>query len=99
MAPNVETDMTNLAALADRYADLKAQIDALTAQIDVLKAEIKATGMAEIIGSTATVKMTLGERTSVDSKAVAKLLPPDVLASVSKTTQYEMIRVAWNRPC
>ena len=89
--------MSNTASIADRYADLKDQIDALTAQLDAVKAEIKATGMAEIVGSIATVKVSLAERTSVDAKAVAKILSAEQMASVSKTSQYEVIRFAWNR--
>lgn len=89
--------MTNLNTLADRYADLKDQIDALTAQLDAVKSEIKATGMAEIVGTVATVKVSLAERTTVDAKAVAKILSPAQMASVSKTSQYEIIRCAWNR--
>lgn len=89
--------MTNINTLADRYADLKDQIDALTAQLDAVKADIKATGMAEIVGSIATVKVSLAERTTVDSKAVAKLLSAEQFKAVSKTSQYEVIRCAWNR--
>ena len=39
--------MTNL---ADRYAALKAEIDGLTRLLDEVKTEIKATGVAEIVG-------------------------------------------------
>jgi hypothetical protein len=43
--------MTNLTALADRYADIKAEIEGLTRLLDEVKSEIKAAGREEIVGT------------------------------------------------
>jgi hypothetical protein len=79
--------------LADRYSDLKAQIEALTLQLDAVKKEIKATGVEQIIGDRAIVTVGLSERTTLDSKLAKALLTPEQVTACSKTALIETIYV------
>lgn len=88
--------MTNLTAslsLADRYAVLKSDIDALTEELNRVKAEIKATGKDVIEGDAAIVTVSLSERTTFDSKAAKAFLTADQIASCEKISLIETIRV------
>ena len=82
--------MTNL---ADRYSDLKAQIEALTLQLDAVKKEIKATGREQIIGDRAIVTVGLSERTSLDTKLAKALLTPEQITACSKVALIETLYV------
>ena len=84
--------MTNV-SLADRYAALKAEIDALTKELDKVKTEIKATGLETIEGDMAIVTVSLSERSSLDTKAVKDLLTPDQIAACTRVTLVETLRV------
>jgi ParB-like chromosome segregation protein Spo0J len=85
--------MTNLTALADRYADIKAEIEGLTRLLDEVKSEIKAAGREEIVGTRAVVTLGLSERNSLDTKLVRELLTAKQVAACTKTTLVETIRV------
>lgn len=85
--------MTNLIALADRYADIKAEIEGLTRLLDEVKSEIKAAGREEIVGTRAIVTLGLSERNSLDTKLVRELLTAEQVASCTKMTLVETIRV------
>lgn len=85
--------MTNLIALADRYADIKAEIEGLTRLLDEVKCEIKAAGREEIVGTRAIVTLGLSERNSLDTKLVRELLTAEQVASCTKTALVETIRV------
>lgn len=85
--------MTDLAALADRYAALKAEIDMLERLLAETKAQIKAAGREEIVGANAVVTLSLSERNALDTAAVKKLLTADQIAACTKTTLVETIRV------
>ena len=61
--------MSNINTLADRYAAIKAEIDGMNRLLDEVKAEIKATGMAEIVGETSIVTVTLSEPVRFDATA------------------------------
>ena len=74
----------NLNTLADRYAALKAEIDGLTRLLDEVKTEIKATGMAEIVGNQAVVTVTLSEPVRFDATAAKAFLSPDQIAACTK---------------
>lgn len=80
-------------ALADRYAILKADIDALTKQLDAIKAEIKATGVETLVGDQAVVTVALSERSTLDPKAVRELLTAEQVAACTKVTLVETLRV------
>jgi hypothetical protein len=82
--------MTNL---ADTYAALKNQIDALTAQLDAVKKDIKALGLPVIEGDFCTVTLSLSERTSLDTTAVKALLTAEQIAANTKVALVETIRV------
>jgi ParB-like chromosome segregation protein Spo0J len=85
--------MTNLTALADRYADIKAEIEGLTRLLDEVKSEIKAAGREEIVGTRAIVTLGLSERNSLDTKLVRELLTAEQVAACTKITLVETIRV------
>lgn len=93
---SMEIDMTNRLhnlSLADRYAILKADIDALTKELDAVKAEIKATGKDVIEGDNAIVTVSLSERSTLDTKAAKALLTDEQVASCTKITLVETLRV------
>lgn len=82
--------------LADRYAALKNEIDALTAELNKVKTEIKATGMETIVGNMAIVTVALSERSTLDPKAVKEILTADQIAACTKVTLVETLRVKPN---
>jgi hypothetical protein len=90
--------MTNLATLADRYADIKAEIDGLERLLKDLRKEIMATGREEIVGTRAIVSVGLSERTSLDTAAIKELLTDEQIASCSKTALIETVRVKPVKP-
>lgn len=83
----------NELALADRYAILKSDIDALTKELEKVKAAIKATGQETIVGDRAIVVVSLSERTTFDSKAAKAILTDEQIASCEKVTLVETLRV------
>jgi len=90
--------MTNFASLAnlsaaDRYAILKADIDALTKELDKTRAEILATGSDRVVGDSVIVEVALSERTALDTKAAKALLTDEQVAACSKTTLITTLRV------
>lgn len=85
--------MTNLAALADRYADIKAEIEGMERLLKEVKDEIKAAGREEIVGTRAIVTLSLSERNSLDTNAARKFLTDDEIAFCTKTALVETIRV------
>lgn len=85
--------MTNIAALADRYADLDAEIKGLKRLQDELKAEIKALGREEIVGERAVVSLGLSERSTFDTKLVREILTEAQVETCTKVSMIETIRV------
>jgi ParB-like chromosome segregation protein Spo0J len=85
--------MSNIATLADRYADIKAEIEGLTRLLDEVKAEIKAAGREEIIGDRNVVTLSLSERSTLDTTAAKKLLTAEQIAACTKVALVETIRV------
>lgn len=83
--------MTDLAALADRFGTIKAQIEALTRDLDAVKAEIKATGREEIVGTQYIAKVVLQERSSLDQKLVKAILTDEQVAACTRTQIVEMV--------
>ena len=79
-------------SLADRFAILKQEIDALTKEFDAVKAEIKATGLEVIEGDYTTVTVSLSERASLDTKAVKELLTAEQVAACTKVTLITTLR-------
>jgi type II secretory pathway predicted ATPase ExeA len=85
--------MTNLAALADRYADIKAEIEGMELLLEEVKKEIKASGREEIIGTRSVVTLSLSESTRIVPKLVKEILTDAQVAACSKTSLVETIRV------
>lgn len=83
----------NIATLADRYASLKNQIDALEAELEAVKAAIKAEGKPELVGQFAIVTLSLSERKSLDAKKAQALLTADQWASCQRVSLVETLRV------
>jgi len=75
----------NINTLADRYAALKAEIDGLNRLLDEVKDEIKATGMAEIVGEQAVVTVSLSEPVRFDAKTAKTFLSDEQVAACMKT--------------
>ena len=80
------------ASLADRFALLKAEIDALTKEFDKVKAEIKATGLETIVGERAMVTVSLSERRTFDAKAAKAFLTDEQIEACTKTLLIETLR-------
>lgn len=85
--------MSNIASLADRYADIKAEIEGLNRLLDEVKAEIKAAGREEIVGDRNIVTLSLSERSTLDTAAAKKLLTAEQIAACTKVALVETIRV------
>lgn len=77
---------------ADEYALLKSQIEDLEAKLKPVRAELLATGQDVIEGRFAKVTVGLQEKTSIDMAKLALMLTPVQLASVQKTTTFEVVR-------
>ena len=76
--------MTNI-NLADRYAAIKAEIEGLTKLLDEVKTEIKATGVAEIVGDNNIVTVTLSEPVRFDATTAKTFLTAEQIAACTKT--------------
>lgn len=85
--------MNNINTLADRYADLKAQIELLERALNEVKLEIKEVGQEEIVGEKAIVTLGLSERKSLDQKLIKEFLSGEEFELCSKTILVETIRV------
>ncbi len=92
---NVIASLAALAdlSLADRYAVLKADADAIAKALDAVKAEIKATGLDTIEGENTIVTVSLSERSTLDTKAAKALLSDEQVAACTKVTLVETLRV------
>ena len=66
--------MTNIAALADRYAALKAQSDAINAALSEVKAEIDALGVDRIEGTDCVVSVHLSVRRALSEAVLIEKL-------------------------
>lgn len=78
--------------LADRFALLKAEIDALTKEFDKVKAEIKATGLETIVGDHAMVTVSLSERKTFDAKTAKAFLTDEQIEACTKVLLIETLR-------
>ena len=78
--------------LADRYAALKIEMDALQDELDAIKSQILATGVDVIEGDRFRVTVGLQERTSISAKEAEKVLDPAIYHSLAKTTMFSAVR-------
>lgn len=85
--------MNNTAALADRYAQLKAQSEIIDKELSALRREILATGMELIEGNNCFVKVGLYEQERIDSKAARTKLDAETLRSIMVTSLCERLTV------
>jgi len=85
--------MSNTASLAIAFAEAKARLDAADAEVKALRKEILATGLEFLNAEHLFVEVSLSERSSIDTKAVKELLTADQIASVTKTSVIETLRV------
>lgn len=92
---NIVASLSALSALslADRYAVLKADADAIAKALDAVKAEIKATGLEVIEGERSIVTVCLSERATLDTKVVKEILTEEQVAACTKVTLVETLRV------
>jgi len=89
----MDTDMTNLASLADLYAYAKAEADAAAKRVADLREQILAAGVDKIDGDRFSVSVGTTVRSSIDSTLVRELLSKEDLALVTKETPVATIRV------
>jgi hypothetical protein len=89
----METDMTDLASLADLYAYAKAEADAAKKRVDDLREQILAAGVDQINGDRFMVSVNTTVRASIDTTLVRELLSKEDLALVTKETPVATIRV------
>lgn len=81
--------MTNI---ADRYAQIKMQIEALEAELKVIKSLATATGLKEIKGDNFMLKINYEAKRDSYAKAdLLKFLTEEQLAACTKTTRYELV--------
>ena len=78
--------------LADRYAALKIEMDALQDELDAIKSQILATGVDVIEGDRFRVTVGLQERTSISAKEAEKVLPAELYSVLAKTTMFSAVR-------
>jgi len=83
----------NTLSLADRYAIIKGDIDALTKQLDAVKVEIIASGVETLIGEQAIVVVSLSERATLDTKAAKEFLTAEQVTACTKTSLVTTLRV------
>jgi predicted nucleic acid-binding Zn-ribbon protein len=85
--------MSNINTLADRYAQIKAESEAINKKLEALKAEIKELGVEEIVGDHFTVTVSLSERLTLDQKKVKEILTPAQIAACNSVALVTTIRV------
>jgi hypothetical protein len=92
--------MSNTASLVSAYIAAKAELDAAEARVKALKAEILvASNGGDIVeGDEADIRITVGQRSSLDAKLVAQLLSPAQVESCTKRgAPYEVLNVRAKR--
>jgi hypothetical protein len=82
--------------LADEYAQAKSRLDEAERAVKALRARVLALGLETVTGDHFRLTVSLSERESLDSGMVRAILPDDVLASVTRRSIVETIRVKAN---
>lgn len=78
--------------LADRFAALKIEMEALEAELSAVKAQILETGCDILEGDRFKVTVGLQERTSISAKEAEKVLPAELYSVLAKTTMFSAVR-------
>jgi L-lactate utilization protein LutC len=66
---------------ADKYATLKARIDELEAELKAVRDDIIASGVENVVGEFADVKVTLSERATFDQTLAKSFLTAEQIAA------------------
>lgn len=74
--------------IADRYAQVKMQIEALEEELKVIKAKAEATGMDVIDGDQFRLSMKEQGRSSLDRKVLEQWLSAEQLEEATKITLF-----------
>lgn len=85
--------MTDLNTLADRYAVLKEQSDAIAKELTSIRTAILSTGREIIEGERVLVKVQLVESERIDSKLARAKLDDETLASIMVKSLSERLNV------
>ena len=78
--------------LADKFAALKIEMEALEAELSAIKAQILDTGCDLLEGDRFKVTVGLQERTSISAKEAEKVLPAELYSVLAKTTMFPAVR-------
>lgn len=78
--------------LADKYAAIKIEMDALQEQLDAIKGQIEATGADVLEGDRFRVTVGLQERTTISAKKAKEQLPEDLYVALANTTMFTAMR-------
>jgi hypothetical protein len=81
------------ASLADRYAYLKALVDAQSKDLEKLREQIKQTGKETLIGDHCIIQVRLSERSSLDRNKLINYLSADILDSCEKKTVVTSVNI------
>jgi len=73
------------AKLADRYAEIKAEIEGLKLLLEEVKEDIIKTGRDNIVGARNIVTVTLSEPVRFDAATAKSFLAPEQIAACMKT--------------
>lgn len=83
----------SLNQLVDTLGALNAQISALSAEAETIKAKLKEAGQREILGTLFKVVIAEGQRETLVSAEVRKLLTPEQIKTCTKTTLTKSLTV------
>jgi hypothetical protein len=84
--------MSNIASLADQYAQIKLIIEKNEEILKDLKKQIVATGRDVIEGEEFKVTVGLQERKTISVKKAEEVLAPEVVAQILSVSEFEVIR-------
>jgi hypothetical protein len=84
--------MSNIASLADQYAQIKLIIEKNEEILKEIKKQIVATGRDVIEGEEFKVTVGLQERKTISVKKAEEILAPEVVAQILSVSEFEVIR-------
>jgi hypothetical protein len=84
--------MSNIASLADQYAQIKLIIEKNEEILKEIKKQIVATGRDVIEGEDFKITVNLQERKTISVKKAEEVLAPEVVAQILSVSEFEVIR-------
>ena len=84
--------MSNIASLADQYAQIKLIIEKNEEILKEIKKQIVATGRDVIEGEEFKITVNLQERKTISVKKAEEILAPEVVAQILSVSEFEVIR-------